>query len=68
MSLENDLAAAQRALHDLLIGKRVVSVQKDGRKVDFTSASLDQLQNYIDNLKGQLGQYSRRRPPSGGVL
>ncbi|MDX6845481.1 gpW family head-tail joining protein [Hafnia alvei] len=68
MSLENDLAAAQRALHDLLIGKRVVSVQKDGRKVDFTSASLDQLQNYIDNLKGQLGQYSRRRPPAGVVL
>ena len=38
-----ELQALRQARLDLLTGKRVVSVQKDGRRIEYTAASLDEL-------------------------
>ncbi|HEJ7174549.1 TPA: gpW family protein [Serratia marcescens] len=65
MATQAQLDDAQRALHDLLTGKRVASIQKDGRSVTFTSATLNELRGYIADLEGQLGLASRRRGPVG---
>lgn len=35
-----ELQALRQARLDLLTGKRVVSVQKDGRRIEYTAASL----------------------------
>lgn len=35
MTRQEELAAARAALHDLMTGKRVATVQKDGRRVEF---------------------------------
>ncbi len=37
-----ELQALRQARLDLLTGKRVVSVQKDGRRIEYTAASLDE--------------------------
>lgn len=59
-----ELSEARTALHDLMIGKRVVTVQKDGRRVEFTAASVSELKKYIAQLEAELGP-SGRRPPLG---
>lgn len=64
MATQQDLEEAKEALHKLMTGKQVVSVQKDGRTVTFTSASLSELRSYISNMESQLGLQSRRRPPA----
>ncbi len=38
-----ELQALRQARLDLLTGKRVVSVQKDGRRIEYTAASLNEL-------------------------
>ncbi|WP_273867580.1 phage head-tail joining protein [Serratia odorifera] len=58
------LEEARQALHELLTGKRVASIQKDGRAVTFTSATLNELRAYIADLEEQLGLASRRRGPA----
>ena len=45
-----ELQALRQARLDLLTGKRVVSVQKDGRRIEYTAASLDELNRAIDRL------------------
>ena len=40
MTRQEELAAARAALHDLMTGKRVATVQKDGRRVEFTATSV----------------------------
>lgn len=50
MTRQEELAAARAALHDLMTGKRVATVQKDGRRVEFTTtsvASLNQQYNFL---------------------
>lgn len=64
MATQQELDDARRAMHDLMTGKRVASIQKDGRSVTFTSARLSELLNYITNLEEELGIRSRRRPPA----
>ncbi|WP_097455965.1 phage head-tail joining protein, partial [Escherichia coli] len=46
----------------LLTGKRVVSVQKDGRRIEYTAASLDALNRAINDAESVLGITRRRRP------
>ena len=65
MATKAELDEARKALHDLLTGKRVASVQKDGRSVTFTSATLKELRTYIANLEEVLGINSGRRRPAG---
>ncbi|ELI7554875.1 phage head-tail joining protein, partial [Shigella sp. FC6516] len=47
---------------DLLTGKRVVSVQKDGRRIEYTAASLNELNRAINDAESVLGTTRRRRP------
>ncbi|KAB8312283.1 phage tail protein [Erwinia endophytica] len=65
MATMADLLSARAALHDLMTGKRVASVQKNGRSVTFTSATLSELKAYISELESELGVAVRRRRPAG---
>ncbi len=53
MTRQEELAAARAALHDLMTGKRVATVQKDGRRVEFTATSVSDLKKYIAELEVQ---------------
>ena len=57
-----ELQALRQARLDLLTGKRVVSVQKDGRGIEYTAASLDELNRAINDAESVLGTTRRRRP------
>ncbi|EHJ7871937.1 phage tail protein, partial [Escherichia coli] len=56
-----ELQALRQARLDLLTGKRVVSVQKDGRRIEYTVASLDELNRAINDAESVLGTTRRRR-------
>ncbi len=47
------LIEAEQAKHELLTGKKVVSITRDGKKVDFQQTDLAALDRYIQSLKGQ---------------
>lgn len=64
MATQAELDAARAALHDLMMGKRVATVQKDGRKVEFTATSVSDLKKYIADLESLVGTTSRRRGPA----
>ncbi|WP_434924487.1 phage head-tail joining protein [Enterobacter asburiae] len=64
MATQAELDAARAALHDLMMGKRVATVQKDGRRVEFTATSVSDLKKYIADLESQVGTISRRRGPA----
>ncbi len=51
-----ELQALRQARLDLLTGKRVVSVQKDGRRIEYTAASLDGLTGRSMMLSWYWGQ------------
>lgn len=59
------LTEARRALHDLLLGKSVVSVTKDGRQVQFNQANMADLRSYINEIEIYIGLPSRRSGPAG---
>ncbi|MCS3433693.1 phage head-tail joining protein [Klebsiella sp. BIGb0407] len=65
MATQSELDSAKVALHDLMMGKRVATVQKDGRKVEFTATSVSDLKKYITELEVQVGTTPRRRGPAG---
>ncbi|WP_447717272.1 phage head-tail joining protein [Pluralibacter gergoviae] len=65
MATQADLDAARAALHELMTGKRVATVQKDDRRVEFTATSVSDLKKYIADLESQVGTISRRRGPAG---
>ncbi|EBV5420757.1 phage tail protein, partial [Salmonella enterica subsp. enterica serovar Saintpaul] len=46
MATMAELIEARAALHDLMMGKRVATVQKDGRRVEFTATSVSDLKKY----------------------
>mgnify|MGYP000302665606 FL=1 len=60
-----ELQALRQARLDLLTGKRVVSVQKDGRRIEYTAASLDELTRAINDAELVRGTTRRRRRPLG---
>ena len=59
------LAEARKALHKLMTGTAVVSVNKDGMSVTYKSADAYKLQAYIDELSGIVEGKGRRRAPIG---
>lgn len=65
MATQAELDSARAALHDLMTGKRVATVQKDGRRVEFTATSVTDLKKYIADLEVQVGIIPRRRGPAG---
>ncbi|BCE02921.1 gpW family head-tail joining protein [Marinicellulosiphila megalodicopiae] len=57
------LAEAQKALHNLNIGRAVVSVNVDGNSTQFNAANIGQLRAYIQRLENIIsGQSARLRP------
>lgn len=65
MTRQEELAAARAALHDLMTGKRVATVQKDGRRVEFTATSVSDLKNTLRSWKCRPKMTQRRRGPAG---
>ncbi|VEA03923.1 head-tail joining protein [Salmonella enterica subsp. salamae] len=65
MATITELQEARVALHDLMTGKRVATVQKDGRRVEFTATSVGDLKKYVAELEASLCN-GRRRAPVGG--
>ena len=65
MATTTELLEARSALHVLMTGKRVATVQKDGRRVEFTATSVGDLKRYIAELESSLLVSSKRRPPAG---
>ena len=65
MVTTEELQALRQARLALLTGKRVVSVQKDGRRVEFTQTSLNDLNRAINDAEIMLGTVSRRPRPLG---
>lgn len=64
MTLEEMLALAEQAYHDLVTGKMArVFVDQNGERVEYTPASAIRLQQYISSLKIQLGQATVPRGP-----
>ena len=59
-----NLAAAETALHNLMIGIKVVTASyamgEGTRAVTYTPANADQLRGYIRDLKADLGLLHRR--------
>ncbi len=54
-TLQARLDEAEQALHELLTGRRAVTVDYDGTRTQFTAAEEAKLRAYIDELKRQLG-------------
>ncbi|ENF2680003.1 phage tail protein, partial [Escherichia coli] len=50
---------------ELMIGRAVVSVSKDGRQVQYSRATIGELRQYIKELESALGVSGRRRAPAG---
>ncbi|AXC73016.1 TPA: gpW family protein [Salmonella enterica subsp. enterica serovar Chester] len=62
MATMAELIEARAALHDLMTGKRVATVQKDGRRVEFTATSVSDLKKYIAEMEASLKTGGRRGP------
>ncbi|EPT1453265.1 phage head-tail joining protein [Escherichia coli] len=59
------LCEARRALHELMIGRAVASVSKNGRQVQYSRATINELRRYIEEIESALGMSGRRRGPAG---
>lgn len=60
--LEQRLAEAEAARHQVAIGKKTVTLSYEGRSVTYTQATLAQLDKYIEDLTIKInGRRSRSR-------
>ncbi|MCV6612009.1 MAG: gpW family protein [Amphritea sp.] len=62
MATQQQLTEARDALHQLIVGKKAVKIQKEGRMVEFTPTTRRDLEQYIKQLEIELGLGNRRRP------
>lgn len=62
------LNEARNALHRLIIGESMVSLQRDGKRVEFAQANRGDLERYIAQLEGQLGLGRPHRRGPAGVI
>ncbi|KFC09043.1 hypothetical protein GTGU_01235 [Trabulsiella guamensis ATCC 49490] len=66
MATMTELLEARNVLHALRLGKQVISVTKDGRRVEYKPADVGDLIRYIATLEEELGiSGGRRRGPAG---
>lgn len=68
MSTQQQLTEARSALHRLIIGESMVSLQRDGKRVEFAQANRGDLERYIAHLESQLGVGQPRRRGPAGVI
>lgn len=62
-TLRARLSEAETALHDLSLGKCVVSVGSGDDSITYQQTNIDKLRAYIRDLKSQLGEPTRRPTP-----
>lgn len=68
MTLDEKIAEAEAAMHDLATGKQVrVVVDQSGERIEFTVSNASRLKGYIEDLKSQKAG-SVRRGPMGIIL
>ena len=68
MTLDEKIAEAEAAMHDLATGKQVrVVVDQSGERIEFTASSAARLRGYVEDLKAQKAG-STRRGPMGIIL
>jgi predicted house-cleaning NTP pyrophosphatase (Maf/HAM1 superfamily) len=68
MSTQDQLTEARAALHRLITGTSTVSIQRDGKRVEFAQTNRSDLERYIDQLEVQTGAgLGRRRGPAGVI-
>lgn len=65
MANQAALTEARAALHDLMLGKKAIKLQQNGRSIEYQAADIGKLQSYIADLESQLGSNSVRRRPIG---
>ena len=62
-TLEQRLSEAEKAYHDLAMGKAArVIVDQSGERIEFSPTTMTRLQVYITDLKRQLGLLSMTGP------
>lgn len=66
MFTQSQLTEARNALHTLLLGKRPQSIMYDGRRVEFTESTKDDLVKYIQRIESFLGESGSRSGPARG--
>ena len=66
MTLQERIAEAEQALHQLQIGKAVAKISRGGKTLEFTQANVSQLQTYLNQMKAE--QAGQRRRPMGVYL
>lgn len=68
MSTEARLEEAKEAYHKLRLGRKEVTVQRDGKMITFTPADRLDLKKYIIELEQELGHKPRRWGPARVTL
>lgn len=61
MATQTELDEARAALHQLMVGRAVVKVQREGRSIEYTQANIQSLRVYISDLESALGITTTRR-------
>lgn len=62
-TLQERLAEAEAAYHDLLLGRSVrVFVDQNGERIEYSGANKGALYSYIQTLKHQLGLWKPQGP------
>lgn len=65
MANQADLQEARKALHNLLVGKKAIKLQQNGRSVEYQQADIEKLKLYVSDLESKLGTTITRRRPIG---
>ena len=60
MTLDEKIAEAEDVLHELSLGRRVVSLSRNGKNLTYTATNRVDLELYIAGLKSQKNTSSRR--------
>lgn len=68
MATADQLTEARAALHRLMTGTSTVSIQRDGKRVEFAPANRGDLERYINQLEVELGAGQPRRRGPAGVI
>ena len=69
VKIQQLLQEAQDAYHSLITGTKAVTIERNGRKVTYTTTNLRDLRLYIQDLQGNLtSTSSRTRTPARMVF
>ncbi|MGF6692664.1 gpW family head-tail joining protein [Metapseudomonas resinovorans] len=68
MVADTRLQEARQALHLLITGQSTVSIQRDGKRVEFAQANRGDLEKYINLLEVEAGAANPRRRGPASVI